>query len=288
MKKTMFNTERPGSCGASLFGGAAKPAAVAVLGIALALTLILSASGCRGPNPSSGQVLETPYAVTDDAGNAREYRLFLPGKKGRVPLLLYFHGVISSGFKKIPSLRNYTGSPVEETGLIPFCREHGIALLVPKAFYEYTFLKCRSTGWLTVKEIDGVEKIIDTVIEHYPVDRDGIYLAGISAGAVFSHYLANRRPSLYNAVLSHSQAYVDPDGVVLPPAEKGPRFGVVFCYNEGDYKNLIAFCIESERLYREAGYRTVLLKDVPPRGHAWSSSNNARFWKLLRSLGQRP
>lgn len=254
-----------------------------VLGAALAL--VAYASGCRGTRPA-GRVLETPCAVTDDSGNAREYRLFLPGGKGRFPMLIYFHGVISPEFKRIPSLKDYTGSPVEETGLIPFCREQGIALLVPKARYEYTFLKCRSVGWLTEKEIDGVEKIIDTTVERYPVDRGRIYLAGISAGAVFSHELANRRPRFYSAVLSHSQAYVSPEGVVLRPAEKGPRFGVVFCYNEGDYKNLIAFCVASERIYREDGYRTKLLRDLPPRGHAWSSSNNALFWKLLRSLGQ--
>jgi hypothetical protein len=271
--------------GSALFRGTRRACTTGLLGAALALAAY--ASGCRGTRPA-GQVLETPYAVTDDSGNAREYRLFLPGEPGRVPMMIYFHGVISPEFKKIPSLKNYTGSPVEETALIPFCREQGIALLVPKARYEYTFLKCRSTGWLTEKEIDGVEKIIDTVVEHYPVDRGRIFLAGISAGAVFSHDLANRRPRFYSAVLSHSQAYVSPEGAVLRPAEKGPRFGVVFCYNEGDYKNLIAFCVESERIYRENGYRTALLRDLPPRGHAWSSSNNALFWRLLRALGQRP
>ena len=248
------------------------------------LMSFLAATGCRDAGP--GGVLETPRTVTDAAGNAREYRLYLPSSRRPVPLLVYFHGVVSPDFRKIPSLKGYTGSPVEETGLIPFCRERGIALLVPTALYEYTFLKCPSKGWLTEKEIDGVEKIIDTVVEHYPVDRERIFLAGISAGAVFCHYLANRRPRFYCSLLSHSQAYVDPSGEVLPPAEKGPRFGIVFCYNEGDYRNLIAFCEESERIYREDGYRTVLLRDLPPRGHAWSSTNNARFWKLLRSLGQ--
>ncbi len=250
------------------------------------LLAALSVTGCR--NGEDSQILQTPYAVTDDSGNPREYRLFLPGGRRPVPLIVYFHGVISPEFKEIPSLKKYTGSPVEETGLIPFCHERGIALLVPTALYEYTFLKRPSKGWLTEKEIDGVEKIIDTVVEHYPIDKNGIYLAGISAGAVFSHYLANRRPRFYSAVLSHSQAYVSPEGVVLRPAEKGPRFGIVFCYNVGDYKNLIAFCEESERIYREDGYRTVLLRNLPPRGHVWSSPNNARFWELLRTLSHWP
>jgi Esterase PHB depolymerase len=235
----------------------------------------------------TAKALQTPYPVTDAAGNSRSYRLYLPAKGGgRQPLLVYFHGVISPGFKKIPSLKNYTGSPVEETGLIPFCRARGIILLVPTARYEYTFLKCSSVGWLIDKEIDGVEKIIDTMIARYPVDPRRIFLAGLSAGAGISHYLANRRPRFYSAIISHSQAYVDQAGKVLPPVEKGPQFGVVFCYNSGDYRNLIRICVDSERLYRENGYRTVLLRDLPPRGHAWSSVNNGRFWKLLNRLGR--
>ncbi|MGB7295506.1 MAG: hypothetical protein WBC70_07940 [Candidatus Aminicenantales bacterium] len=262
------------------------PVSPGLIPTAMILLAAVSVTGCR--DGQDFQSLETPYAVTDDSGNPRDYRLFLPGGRRPVPLIVYFHGVISPGFKKIPSLKNYTGSPVEETGLIPFCGDHGIALLVPTALYEYTFLECPSKGWLIPKEIDGVEKIIDTVVERYPVVGGRIYLAGISAGAVFSHYLANRRPRSYSAVLSHSQAYVSPEGVVLRPAKKGPQFGVVFCYNAGDFKNLIAFCEESERVYREEGYRTILLRDLPPQGHAWSSPNNARFWKLLRSLDQKP
>jgi len=249
------------------------------------IILVLMFSGCR---PSlAGKIFDTPFPVVDRSGNSREYRLFMPARMdSRFPLLIYFHGVISPGFKNIPSLKNYTGSPVEETELIPFCRTRGIALLAPKARYEYTFLNCPSVGWLTEKELDGVEKIIDTVVEHFAVDRQKIYLAGISAGAVFSHFLANSRPHFFSAVVSHSQAYISEKGEVLRPVEKGPQFGVVFCYNLGDYQNLIRFCIDSERIYRETGYRTILLRDLPPRGHAWSSENNERFWKLLNRLGR--
>ena len=234
------------------------------------------------------KVLATPFPVIDQLGNLREYRLFLPDQSGAsFPLLVYFHGVISPDFKTIPSLKKYTGSPIEETEWIPFCRARRIALLVPEAKYEYTFLERRSKGWLTEKELDGVEKIIDTVVERFTIDRNRIYLAGISAGAVFCHFLANNRPSYYSAIVSHSQAYVNERGEVLRPPIKGPQFGVVFCYNLGDYQQLIRFCIDSERLYRLEGYRTALLPDLPPRGHAWSASNNARFWKLLQRLGRK-
>jgi len=256
--------------------------------LVLGLTAALAFAACRPADRGEPAVHDTPFPVTDALGNARRYRLFLPKRTGKpYPLIAYFHGVISPGFKKIPSLKRYTGSPIEETGLIDFCRERGIALLVPEALYVYTFLDCPSTGWVIDKELDGVEKILDTVIANYGVDRKQVYLAGISAGAVFSHFLANHRPDAYASVLSHSQAYVGPEGLVLKPARKGPQFGVVFCYNEGDYEELIRFCIESEKVYREDGYRTALLPDLPPRGHAWSAKNNERFWKLLRRLGRR-
>ena len=129
--------------------------------------------------------------------------------------------------------------------------------------------------------------MIDVVASRFHIDGRRIFLAGISAGAVFSHFLANRRPRFYSAIVSHSQAYVSEGGEVLKPAEVGPRFGIVFCYNIGDYQQLIQFCIRSEKIYRQEGYRTVLLPDLPPKGHAWSSPNNERFWQLLLRLGQR-
>jgi hypothetical protein len=233
--------------------------------------------------------LNTPHPIVDRLSNHRTYRLFLPREeKTSLPLLVYFHGVLSEGFKKIPTLKKYSGAPVEETGLIPFCRANGIALLVPDALYEYQFLNCTSKGWVIEKEIDGIEKMIDSVTFHYPISKQKVYLAGLSAGAVFCHFLANRRPYLYNGIISHSQAYTSNQGTILEPAVKGPQFGVIFAYNKRDYKQLIAFCIASEQRYRQSGYRTALLKDLSPPWHQWSAENNRRFWRLLQKLGRCP
>jgi hypothetical protein len=259
-----------------------------------ALTLLLALSGaitlipaCR--RSSAAKMLNTPHPIVDRLGSRRTYRLFLPRMEDKpLPLLVYFHGVRSEGFKRIPALNKYTGAPVEETGLIPFCRANGIVLLVPDPFYEYQFLNCTAKGWVIKKEMDGLEKMIDSVIIHYPIDRQKIYLAGLSAGAVFSHFLANHRPYFYNGIISHSQAYVSDQGKILEPAVKGPQFGVVFAYNKMDYPELINFCIASEQKYRQEGYRTALLKDLSPPWHQWSAENNRRFWRLLQKLGRRP
>lgn len=239
-------------------------------------------------------VLHTPVEVTDNLGNRREYRVFLPSgqvKSKNLPLLVYFHGVMSEEFKeKVPGLKNYTGSPIEETGLVELGNQKRFVLLVPTALYEFKSLKnCTAKGWDIDKEIDGVEKIIDKVVKEYKISEREIYLAGISAGAVLCHHLANRRPSFYSAILSHSQAYTGKDGKdrVLVPAVKGPQFGVLFAYNQGDYPNLIEFCRESYEIYQKFGYKTMLLKSLPPKGHAWSRQNNLRFWNLLQKLNRK-
>jgi predicted peptidase len=257
------------------------------------LILLLVAAGAIFPNygcrrQQTAQVIDTPHPVVDRLGNQRTYRLFLPREEiNPLPLLVYFHGVLSQGFRKIPALKRYTGAPIEETGLIPFCRANGIALLVPDALYEYQFLNCTAKGWVIEKEMDGIEKMIDSVIRNYPITKQKVFLAGLSAGAVFSHFLANRRPDFYGGIISHSQAYVSAQGKILDPAVQGPQFGVIFAYNKMDYPELITFCVASEGKYRQAGYRTALLKDLSPPWHQWSKENNRRFWRLLQKLGRR-
>ncbi len=234
------------------------------------------------------RILKTPKKIIDKLGNKRSFRLFMPADRNPVPMIVYFHGVMSKEFKKMDVLKGYTGSPVEETGLISFCRVRKIALLIPEPFYSFKFLNVKATGWSPFhKEIDGIEKIISVVSKSYNIDKDSIYLAGISAGAVLSHHLANRHPERYRAILSHSQAYISEDGKILYPSKGHVKFGVVFCYTRGDYKNLKELCSESYKVYKKSGYKTVLLKDLPPTSHKWAVSYNKLFWKLLVRSGRK-
>ena len=263
-----------------------KPGWIPIFYFLIPLLVLSTWSGCG--NPDAYQILDTPHQVIDQWGKSRVYTLYRPPGQKKFPLLVYFHGVMSDGFKSIPALKNYTGSPVEETGLIEFCKRQGIILLVPRSAYRYTFLNQEATGWLPFnKEIDGIEKMIDLVVEKYPVSSNAIYLVGISAGAGMCHHLANRRPDFYNTILSHSQGYVGQDNILLKPTVEGPRFGVVFCFTRGDYDNLIDICIQSEKIYRKSGYRTVLLKNLPPKSHSWSRESNRRFWRYMQNVGRK-
>jgi predicted peptidase len=235
------------------------------------------------------RILNTPVSVKDKYDIIRNYKLYIWNKTEKMSLLVYFHGVMSKGFKKIPTLKGYTGSPVEETGLIEFCKTNEIALLVPKAAYTYKFLDCKSYGWSPFnKEINGIERIIDTVVSEYNINRKKIFLAGISAGGVLVHHLANRRPSFYNSILSHSQGYISEDNRQLKPQQNEEKFGVVICYTRGDYKNLIPICENTHRIYKEAGFKTVLLRNLKPLKHSWDASSNRLFWRMLLRTGQYP
>lgn len=254
--------------------------------IFLILIMFISISGCSGKG-TGYEIHKTPYEVKDKFGKNREYKVFMPESKKNVPLLVYFHGVMSEKFKNMPALKGYTGSPVAETGLIQFCRVNKIALLEIKPAYNYRFLDVESYGWSPFgKEINGIEKVIDIILKKFKIDRARVYLAGISAGAVLSNHLANRRPELYSAILSHSQAYITEDNKLLEPAADGPKFGIVMGYTKGDYENLVEICNKSYEIYKKNGYNIVLLKGLPPTSHRWSNSSNRRFWRLLQKTGK--
>lgn len=251
------------------------------------LILLIQAGVYSGCTKNREGVLSNPIKVIDKNGVERNYNLHLPDKSdGDLPLLVYFHGVRSDEFKNKPVLKGYTGSPLKETGLKPFCRINGIALLEILPSYSYKFLDVKAYGWSPFeKEIDGIEKCIDVVLENFNIDSEEVYLAGISAGAVLSHHLANRRPGKYKAILSHSQAYISENNEILSPKVSGIKFGVVFCYTKGDYENLKEFCEKSYSVYKKNGYNSVLIRDLPPLSHKWSNSTNGRFWRSLLRTG---
>ncbi len=246
---------------------------------------VLCMIGCE--NIDNG-VLINPYRVVDKFGVKRNYTLYLPKNiKESVPMIIYFHGVRSEKFKTIDVLKGYSGSPLIETGLIRFCKIKKIALLEILPSYSYKFMDVKSHGWSPfVKEIDGVEKCIDVVLENYRIDKNSIYIAGISAGAVLAHHLANRRPEKYSAILSHSQAYINEKNDLLIPSQNGNKFGVVFCYTKGDYDNLKELCESSFNIYKKRGYRVIILRNLPPSNHKWSTTSNGRFWRSLLKVSR--
>jgi len=252
--------------------------------ILIGILILGPLTGCRKTEEGK---FTNPIPIEDENGKVRNFNLYLPkgGGEGR-PLLVYFHGVRSEKFKNIPVLKGYTGSPVEETGLIPFCNARCIVLLEILPSYSYRNLGVEAHGWSPFeKETGGIEKCIDSVIRKYDIQRDQVYLAGISAGAVMCNHLANRRPGVYRGILSHSQAHISETDEILDPVDTDNPFRVIIAYTKGDYRNLKEICELSYARYKEKGYPAFLIRDLPPKSHKWSNSSNARFWRMLTRTG---
>lgn len=249
---------------------------IKILRILSLISIIVQSFFCIN---STNDFISTPHKIYDKYGNFHEYKIFIPNKiKKPYTLLVYFHGVISKDFKKIPGLKNYDGSPVEKTKLINLAKKHRFILLAPSPIYRYRFLNCNARGWVINKEIDGIEKLIDYYSKKYEIKN--IFLAGISAGAILTHYLADKR-NIYKGIISHSQGYEDGRGGVVKPKQKNIKYKVIFLYNKGDYKNIINIVEKSYKLYKRAKYPTFILRNVLPKGHQWSFYNNYKLWKLI-------
>ena len=161
--------------------------------------------GCAG-------VFETALSATEakvwesPKGGTLPYRLHVPAKPvpgRRYPLVVHMHGAGSWGTNNVDQIR--TGG----ADFISWAKRRGeeyvfIAPQTPKG------LKWVDTPWdkekSTMKEaptpsLRMTMEIIDDAIARYPVDRDRIYVMGISMGGYATWELLQRRPELFAAAL---------------------------------------------------------------------------------------
>ncbi|MCA9230045.1 MAG: dienelactone hydrolase family protein [Planctomycetales bacterium] len=97
------------------------------------------------------------------------------------PLLIFLHGRGEQGDD--PELLKIHGpfKMVEELGL-------DLIIVAPQS--------PKDERW----DIDVLDAFVDDVLEKYPVDRDRVYLTGLSMGGEGAWYLAIRRPDTFAAV----------------------------------------------------------------------------------------
>ena len=157
-------------------------------------------------------VFETALAATEAKtwkspnGGTLPYRLHLPAKPeaGKLyPLVIHMHGAGSWGTNNVDQIK--TGG----ADFISWAKRHG---------EEYVFLAPqtpRRRKWVdspwennksTMKEkptasLRMAMEIIDDAIARYPVDRDRVYVMGISMGGYATWELLQRRPELFAAGL---------------------------------------------------------------------------------------
>jgi len=161
------------------------------------------------PPPGRGDWLS---GVAVGAGGARGYHLFRPAglqlaPGERLPLMVMLHGCGQTGRDFAASTR-MNALAVRQRFLVLYPEQDRIAH--PQGCWNWYE---RRSGKADA-EAATLMAAVDQACMLYPVDRDRVALAGLSAGASMAALLATRYPNRFRAVVMHSG--------VAPGAAKSP------------------------------------------------------------------
>lgn len=202
-------------------------------------------------------------------GGPRTYRLVLHRRESRPrPVVVAFHGTGDS-----------PEAMVEYTGLDRLAARHGFLLVVPSG---------RGRTWRTVDvgdldehaDVRFFDRIVADLSRRYEVDRERVYVVGMSDGGRFAQLLAAARPRTVAAVVAHSASRPAAlDGleserhvpIMLVVGADDPAVGAV----RADVDD-----------YRAAG-GVVEFIEVPGLGHEWSTRHNDAMWRFLSRRSSR-
>lgn len=134
----------------------------------------------------------------ETGGYARVYGVYAPRnleKAKKYPLLVILHGGGGTG-KGMPRLTR--------GGFEKLAGERGALLAYPegidKNWNDYRADKSRKAQRENIDDVAFISAMLDEIAKGYPVDKERVYAAGISNGAMMSYTLACRAPDRFAAV----------------------------------------------------------------------------------------
>lgn len=193
----------------------------------------------------------------------RNYRIVVPHESIQpTPVVFAFHGIGDS-----------TDSMAEYSRLDRIATRNGFLLVYPAAL---------NSMWATIStdlsnldsnpDVRFFDKLLDHLTSVYEIDRDRIYLIGMSNGATFVQMLAAARSNEIAAVVAHSGSRLKG----LPETEYTQPIMLVVGANDLEST---AMQTDAEE-YRRRG-QTVEFISVPRLAHAWSPRHNSDMWRFL-------
>ena len=225
------------------------------------------------PRPSHGQggaVGTFPNEKFDIDSQSREYRLVVPksvdGTKP-VPVLFAFHGFLVDSKDLMPVYSQ----------LDKLAEKEGFVLVYPNA-------QDRTWKLLPVLAKDDFaffDQLLAHVSKKYNLDRNRVYLCGMSNGAYFSHLLASQRSEVVAAIGCHSGGL----GVL---ARREPnvkhKYGVFIVHGEDDSIVKVDEGRKARDAYQEWGFPHEY-REVPKLNHFWGTKAdvNTKMWKFFEA-----
>lgn len=223
------------------------------------------------PRPSNGKggaVGTFPDEKIDINGASREYRLVVPksvDEKKPVPILFAFHGFLIDN-KDLMAAYSQLDKLAEKEGFVlvfPNGQDKSWKLLPALAKNDFAFF----------------DKLLAHLSEKYNLDRNRVYLCGMSNGAYFSHLLASQRSDVVAAIGCHSGGL---GTVAVREPKVKHKYGVFIAHGEDDSIVKVDEGRRARDAYKKWGFPHEYL-EVPKHNHFWAlkADVNTKMWKFF-------
>ncbi|MCA9263201.1 MAG: dienelactone hydrolase family protein [Planctomycetales bacterium] len=176
------------------------------------------------------------------------------------PLVLAYHGFSGTA-----------GGMAESSQLHELAKKHGFYLAYPDG--DPTWKLFVPGGLDESPDLTFFDQLVDQLSDRYPIDRQRVYVVGMSRGGDFAIYLAERRSTEVAAVVSQG-ACVEQVGVCQRP------FPVLFIVGTKDDRVPPQRFPATPDAMRLAGHPVEVLRPVGV-GHRWHVPLNDQVWAFL-------
>ena len=208
----------------------------------------------------SGCVTAPQSCVREGEVSGLPYYLFtVPTKNSneRLPLILALHGAGGTGEQYLELWKKEAA-------------KRRIMVVAPTMAYSYR--KDRES-------LQGFYQLVEEISAHYPVDRDRIFLAGSSAGALIGGWVIEQDPSFWRgAILINSPGFQPREKSIQGPSF--PRF--LFVHGEKDKAFPVSRIREHAKSLREGGLEVTVLTD-PTAGHEHKPEWNEKIFDWIEA-----
>lgn len=149
----------------------------------------------------------TAFVYTDENGEQMPYRLFLPinyNSKKKYPLVLAFHGAGSRGNDNTKQLRPWVAGWMDQQ----VQKEHPCIILMPQCPVKQKWVNVdwRKGSYLfkeipISKPMKLSKEIFDKVLDEFSVDKNRVYVMGMSMGGYGTWNFVMRYPKIIAAAV---------------------------------------------------------------------------------------
>lgn len=215
--------------------------------------------GADAPVPAASGGAASGFTQRERSDERSEYTLYIPedySPDKPLPLIVALHG----GYGQ--------GSEYVWTWLRP-ARSRGYAILAPKSL--------GNTWDMTVPSIDtgSVMRMFDEVTGEYSIDRDRVYLTGLSDGGIFTYILGLEQSQLFRGLAPVAGAlHLAVDQMLREGRGKDTPIFVI--HGVHDFIFPVTFTRQTCELLKQIGYN-VTYEELPEWGHAFPYSINERL-----------